>query len=71
MAYKQWKISFWAANVSTDETEPSLDGVLSILAKDLFDALDIAKHKIKTFGFNSYEIRAVKRMDMESESETT
>ncbi len=62
-----WSVEFSATNNDYECACPGLVGTLYVRAKDIFDALDKAKAKVKTFGFDNFVINRASNGKYEEE----
>ena len=64
-----WAVSFISANSIPDIEKDyiRLEGMLYVKADNIFEALDKAKIKLRTLGFESYEISHVRNIPREDD----
>lgn len=68
MPKKYWLVEFTAHNMDLEEF-PFLTGKICVYARDIFEALNKAKEKVSTFGFDDFVIEKAECSPSEDEDD--
>jgi hypothetical protein len=70
MANRLWEVEFSAeTRIVPLAKVPYMRGTIAVVAKDIFEALDLAKKKSEEFGFDYFAIEGAKNAEVQNEGE--